>query len=83
MYVHTHTYTHRYTHTHIHTLTHTHIHIHNHTCTPMHMYVHPHTLLSQGKLKYSEHETEGFEHIFDAFVGLFRGDNLGKAIVKA
>ena len=65
------------------THTHTHTHIYTITRARIHMYVHPHILLSQGKLKYSEHETEGFEHIFDAFVGLFRGDNLGKAIVKA
>ena len=38
---------------------------------------------SQGKLKYNEQVTEGFEKMFDAFMGLFTGGNLGKAVVKA
>ena len=37
----------------------------------------------QGKLKYNEQVTEGFENMFEAFAGLFKGDNLGKAVVKA
>ena len=37
----------------------------------------------QGKLKYEEHVTEGFDNMFDAFVGLFSGDNVGKSVVKA
>ena len=40
-------------------------------------------LVSQGKLKYHETVTEGFDHMFDAFMGLFSGKNLGKAVVKA
>ena len=36
----------------------------------------------QGKLKYNEHITEGFDNMFDAFLGLFMGDNTGKAIIK-
>ena len=40
-------------------------------------------LVSQGKLKYHETVTEGFDHMFDAFLGLFTGENLGKAVVKA
>ena len=45
---------------------------HTHTHTP-----------SQGKLKYNEHVTDGFDNMFDAFMGLFKGDNVGKAVVKA
>ena len=37
----------------------------------------------QGKLKYEETITNGFDNMFDAFVGLFKGDNIGKAVVKA
>ncbi|XP_066972965.1 prostaglandin reductase 1-like [Macrobrachium rosenbergii] len=39
--------------------------------------------LVQGKLKYKETVEEGFENIPKAFIGLFTGDNTGKAIVKA
>jgi prostaglandin reductase 1 len=39
--------------------------------------------IKEGKLKYDEHVTEGFDNMFDAFAGLFRGDNTGKAVVKA
>lgn len=38
--------------------------------------------LSEGKLKYEETIVEGFEHIPDAFLGLFKGTNLGKQLVK-
>jgi len=38
---------------------------------------------AQGKLKYNEQVTEGFDKMFDAFMGLFTGENLGKAVVKA
>lgn len=37
----------------------------------------------QGKLKYREHVTDGFDNMFEAFLGLFKGDNIGKAVVKA
>ena len=36
----------------------------------------------QGKLKYRETVTEGFDNMFDAFMGLFTGKNTGKAVVK-
>ena len=39
-------------------------------------------ILSQGKLKYEEHVTEGFDNMFEAFAGLFKGENIGKAVVK-
>ncbi len=39
--------------------------------------------LLQGKLKCKETVTNGFDNMFDAFVGLFKGDNTGKAVVKA
>jgi NADPH-dependent curcumin reductase CurA len=38
--------------------------------------------LAAGKLKYAETIVEGFENTPQAFIGLFRGDNLGKQIVK-
>ena len=37
----------------------------------------------QGKLKYHETVSEGFENIMTAFIGMLRGENLGKAVVKA
>lgn len=36
----------------------------------------------EGKLKFEETLTEGFDQIPAAFLGLFQGDNTGKAIVK-
>ncbi|XP_077291532.1 prostaglandin reductase 1-like [Arctopsyche grandis] len=39
--------------------------------------------IKEGKLKYRETVTDGFENMFDAFVGMLRGENVGKAIVKA
>ncbi len=41
------------------------------------------TFYSQGKLKAYETVTEGFNNMFDAFLGLFKGENTGKAVVKA
>ncbi|WP_165967265.1 NADP-dependent oxidoreductase [Jeotgalibacillus sp. S-D1] len=38
--------------------------------------------LSEGKIKYEETVTEGFDHTIDAFLDLFKGANLGKALVK-
>lgn len=38
--------------------------------------------LQEGKLQYEETITEGFDHTIDAFLDLFKGANLGKAIVK-
>ncbi|KAL5481908.1 hypothetical protein EMCRGX_G022182 [Ephydatia muelleri] len=38
--------------------------------------------IQEGKLKYEETVTEGFDKMFDAFLGLFKGENLGKAVVK-
>lgn len=38
--------------------------------------------LKEGKLKYEETITEGFDHTIDAFLDLFKGANLGKALVK-
>lgn len=38
--------------------------------------------IKEGKIKYKEHVTEGFEKMPDAFMGLFEGRNTGKAIVK-
>ncbi|XP_060264901.1 prostaglandin reductase 1 isoform X4 [Ovis aries] len=39
--------------------------------------------VSEGKIQYHEHITEGFENMPAAFMGLLKGENLGKAIVKA
>ena len=36
----------------------------------------------QGKLQFEETVTEGFDQIPAAFLGLFKGDNTGKAVVK-
>ena len=38
--------------------------------------------LTEGKLQYEETVTEGFDQTIDAFLDLFTGANLGKAIVK-
>ncbi|KAL4604992.1 prostaglandin reductase 1 [Arapaima gigas] len=38
--------------------------------------------VKEGKLKCSEHVTEGFENMPMAFMGMLRGENTGKAIVK-
>lgn len=38
--------------------------------------------IRQGKLRYNETITEGFENMFSAFSGMMKGENLGKAIVK-
>jgi prostaglandin reductase 1 len=37
----------------------------------------------QGELVYHETVTEGFENIVKAFIGMLRGENVGKAVVKA
>merc|ERR1719341_751820 len=39
--------------------------------------------VKEGKLKYKETVTQGFENMPTAFIGLFSGDNTGKAIVNA
>lgn len=38
--------------------------------------------LNNGQLKYKENLIEGFENIPSAFIGLFKGDNIGKQMVK-
>ncbi|KAF5307608.1 hypothetical protein FQR65_LT06764 [Abscondita terminalis] len=38
--------------------------------------------IEEGKLKYKETVTEGFENTFEAFTDMLQGKNLGKAIVK-
>jgi NADPH-dependent curcumin reductase CurA len=38
--------------------------------------------LKAGKLKSAEHIVEGFENTPNAFLGLFKGENLGKQLVK-
>jgi len=40
-------------------------------------------LIQEGKLVYRETVTEGFENIVEAFIGMLRGENVGKAVVKA
>jgi prostaglandin reductase 1 len=39
-------------------------------------------LIKEGKLKVKENVFEGFESMRDAFIGLFKGENFGKAIIK-
>ncbi|KAM9213173.1 prostaglandin reductase 1 isoform 2-T3 [Leptosomus discolor] len=36
----------------------------------------------EGKVQYHEQVTEGFENMPTAFIGMLRGENLGKAVVK-
>ncbi|KAF2900198.1 hypothetical protein ILUMI_05993 [Ignelater luminosus] len=38
--------------------------------------------INEGKLKYKETVTEGFENIFKAFISMLQGGNIGKAIIK-
>lgn len=38
--------------------------------------------VAEGKLKYTETIVEGFDHLPDAFIGLFEGKNSGKMVVK-
>ncbi|XP_046982371.1 prostaglandin reductase 1-like [Schistocerca americana] len=38
--------------------------------------------IKEGKLKYKETVTEGFQNTPKAFIGMLRGENLGKAVVK-
>lgn len=38
--------------------------------------------VKEGKLKYREHIVNGLENVPKAFLGLFKGDNIGKVIVK-
>lgn len=38
--------------------------------------------IKEGKLKYKEHITKGFDNMFEAFMGLFSGANTGKAVVQ-
>ena len=39
--------------------------------------------VTEGKLKYKETVTKGFENMPNAFIGLFKGENIGKAIVSS
>lgn len=41
------------------------------------------TFFLQGKLQSREHITKGFEQMPAAFMGMLRGENIGKAIVAA
>lgn len=38
--------------------------------------------IESGQLKVKEHVTEGFEKLYDAFIGMLAGENIGKAVVK-
>lgn len=38
--------------------------------------------ITEGKIKYRETITDGFDKVPDAFIGLFSGENIGKAVVK-
>lgn len=40
-------------------------------------------LIQEGRLKVKEQVYTGFENMRNAFYGLFKGENTGKAIVKA
>ncbi|XP_011164079.1 prostaglandin reductase 1 [Solenopsis invicta] len=39
-------------------------------------------LIREGKLRYRETVTKGFENMFEAFTGMLRGNNTGKAVVQ-
>jgi len=39
-------------------------------------------MVKKGQLKYKETIFDGFEQMPKAFVGLFQGENTGKAIIK-
>ncbi|VTJ75213.1 prostaglandin reductase 1-like [Marmota monax] len=41
------------------------------------------TWTSEGKIQYHEHIIEGFDNMPSAFMGLLKGENLGKSVVKA
>ncbi|XP_027798806.2 prostaglandin reductase 1 [Marmota flaviventris] len=41
------------------------------------------TWTSEGKIQYHEHIIEGFNNMPSAFMGLLKGENLGKSVVKA
>ncbi|XP_047529425.1 prostaglandin reductase 1-like [Vanessa atalanta] len=38
--------------------------------------------IRNGQLKTPEHVTDGFDNLFEAFIGMMSGDNFGKAVVK-
>jgi NADPH-dependent curcumin reductase CurA len=38
--------------------------------------------IQEGKLKWKEHVTEGFENAAKAFIEMLKGSNFGKAIIK-
>lgn len=38
--------------------------------------------IKEGKIKYKETVTEGFENIFKAFTSMLKGENTGKTVVK-
>ena len=38
--------------------------------------------VSEGRIKYAEHLIEGFDNLPEALAGIFRGENIGKQIVK-
>ncbi|XP_043832579.1 prostaglandin reductase 1 [Dromiciops gliroides] len=39
--------------------------------------------VQEGKIKYQEHISEGFENMPTAFIGMLNGENVGKTLVKA
>ncbi|XP_052752385.1 prostaglandin reductase 1-like [Galleria mellonella] len=38
--------------------------------------------IESGQLKAKEHISEGFDNLFDVFIGMLNGDNFGKAVVR-
>jgi NADPH-dependent curcumin reductase CurA len=48
-----------------------------------HAYQELNKLIQAGKLKVRETVYDGIDKMFDAFSGLFKGENIGKAVVKA
>lgn len=38
--------------------------------------------IKEGKLRYKETVSSGFENLFEAFVSMLKGGNMGKSVVK-
>jgi len=52
-------------------------------CSKFHLNCFNSIIVLQGKIKYRESVTKGFENMPKAFIGLFEGENTGKAIINA
>lgn len=39
-------------------------------------------MVADGKIKFDEHMTKGFDTVPEAFAGLFTGANIGKVVIQ-